>query len=290
MMTKKIPANGHSIGGVERDVGIRSATLRIWERRYGFPKPVRAESGDRVYPEEQLVRLRLVRRLMNHGYRPGAVVALSEEQLLALLDDVEDEVETAPELEVLLDAVEKQDGIAFFQELERLLLLQGLREFVLSSIAPFLCAVGERWGQGRIQIYQEHFITRQLTRFLDSNINQLVRPATNPSVLLATLPGEQHGMGNLMVEILLIHRGTQVCNLGTEVPIDQLVEAVGNLKIRTLALSFSGSYPYRTMRNSLKELIERLPASVEIWVGGAGAEQMQRMPSQRIVRKPLADI
>jgi len=59
--------------------------------------------------------------------------------------------------------------------------------------------------------------------------------------------------------------------------------------VDALALSFSGAYPYRNMRNSLREMVDRLPEHVEIWVGGAGAEQMQRMPSLRIVRKRLEE-
>ena len=43
------------------------------------------------------------------------------------------------------------------------------------------------------------------------------------------------------------------------------------------------------MPNSLRELVDRVPEHVEIWVGGAGAEQMQRMPSPRIVRKRLEE-
>jgi len=85
-MKKIEPTVGYSIGVVERDVGIRSATLRIWERRYGFPQPVRADSGDRVYPVDQLERLRLIRRLMNHGLRPGAIVAMPQEKLRRLLE------------------------------------------------------------------------------------------------------------------------------------------------------------------------------------------------------------
>lgn len=283
------PTVGYSIGAVERDVGIRSATLRIWERRYGFPKPVRADSGDRVYPEDQLEQLRLIRRLMNHGFRPGAVVAMPQEELHRLLEAEEEELPAVPELQVLLEAVQLQDGVTLIKELERMLLLQGLREFVLSTIAPFLSAVGDQWAQGKLQIYQEHFVTRQLMRFLDSNMSQLARPVADAEVIVATLPGEQHSLGSLMVEMLLSRQGIPVYNLGTEVPIDQLVEAVEKFHVRALALSFSGAYPYRTMRNSLRELADRLPEHVEIWVGGAGTEQMQRMPNQRIVRKRLEE-
>jgi len=44
----------HSIGIVECDAGIGCDTLRIWERRYGFPESARNEKGERVYPDSQV--------------------------------------------------------------------------------------------------------------------------------------------------------------------------------------------------------------------------------------------
>ena len=43
---------------------------------------------DRVYPPEQVVTLRLLRRLVDAGHRPGKVVGRSDEDLLALLAQV----------------------------------------------------------------------------------------------------------------------------------------------------------------------------------------------------------
>ena len=290
MLNKTKPPGGLSIGAIERDVGIRSATLRIWERRYGFPSPVRNASGDRIYPEEQLVRLRLIRRLMNQGHRPGKIVPLPLEDLSDLLDESSREAAVEGEIQVLLTAADAQDGAALTRELERLVLRQGLRDFVLKTVAPFLRAIGERWANGDMQIYQEHFVTRQLSRFLDATMNQLGRDDAPPRILLATLPGEQHALGNLMLEVLLTHQGTAVHNLGTEVPIDQLVRAAKDLAVPVLGLSFSGAYPYRSMRNALKELLAQLPDEVTIWVGGSGSAQMRRMPDRRVRHKTLQQI
>ncbi len=61
------------IGVVERDTGIGRDTLRVWERRYGFPAPVRDEKGERRYPEIQLRRLQRIRRLLDQGLRPADI-------------------------------------------------------------------------------------------------------------------------------------------------------------------------------------------------------------------------
>ena len=73
-----------SIAAVERDTGIGKDTLRIWERRYGFPTPDRDGFGERSYPLEQVEKLRVIKRLLDQGHRPGRIVALPMETLLRL--------------------------------------------------------------------------------------------------------------------------------------------------------------------------------------------------------------
>ncbi|MFY9513094.1 MAG: MerR family transcriptional regulator, partial [Rubrivivax sp.] len=73
-----------SIAAVERDTGLSKDTLRVWERRYGFPAPARDTLGERAYPLEQVEKLRIVKRLLDAGHRPGRVVPLPSNELQAL--------------------------------------------------------------------------------------------------------------------------------------------------------------------------------------------------------------
>ena len=73
-----------TIAAVERDVGLSKDVLRVWERRYGFPSPARDRHGERLYPAGQVVRLRLIKRLMDHGHRPGRLITTPVEELEAL--------------------------------------------------------------------------------------------------------------------------------------------------------------------------------------------------------------
>ncbi len=74
-----------SIAAVERETGLAKDTLRVWEKRYGFPAPLRDAAGDRIYPSAQVVQLKLIRRLLDAGMRPGKVVGLGHGALEALL-------------------------------------------------------------------------------------------------------------------------------------------------------------------------------------------------------------
>ncbi|HZQ63416.1 MAG TPA: MerR family transcriptional regulator, partial [Casimicrobiaceae bacterium] len=54
---------------VVRITGLRREQLYMWQRRYGFPSPLRDPFGDRVYPPDQVARLKLIKQLLSEGWR-----------------------------------------------------------------------------------------------------------------------------------------------------------------------------------------------------------------------------
>src|SRR5690349_20157754 len=76
----------HSIGAVERDTGVPKDTLRIWERRYGFPHPQRDIYGERQFSTEQVEKLRLIKRLLDRGHRPRKIIPLDIAELIRLAE------------------------------------------------------------------------------------------------------------------------------------------------------------------------------------------------------------
>ena len=57
----------YSIGAVARMLGLRAATLRTWEDRYGVVAPERTSSGHRIYARSQIEQLRSVMAEMGTG-------------------------------------------------------------------------------------------------------------------------------------------------------------------------------------------------------------------------------
>ncbi len=270
----------YSIGIVERDTGIGRDTLRIWERRYGFPQPVRNEKGKRVYSERQMRRLQRIRRLLDQGMRPGKVLPLSE----AGLDELEASLareapqELSETTSAMLDAIRCADADQVESLLRRDYEQQGMQEFILNTVAPLLNTVGDLWAGGRLQIFQEHFLSEQLIRFVNVEIANMQKSARRPLVLLATLPGEEHTLGLLMVYAMLSSHGISVINLGGEVPMDQISQAVEHFRADIVGVTFSGAYQYKNIRPHLLELRELLPEDVEIWTGGEGVRRLRKLP------------
>ena len=282
------------IGAVERDTGIGRDTLRIWERRYGFPVPERNTKGERVYSDTQIRLLQLIKRLLDQGMRPGKVVGLNESELNSIaqtLKPKQTEV-TADQvrLEALIECVASHNTQRLWELLEQTLIQQGMKAFMMDTVAPLVFMIGEKWAKGELKVFEEHFLTRQLTLFLDSVISKMTVKADSAPVLLATLPGEPHSLGLLMLEGLLRERGVLVINLGTEVPMDQLTQASEQYQVKSILLSFSGAYNNNGLRTELIELAERLSEDVLIYVGGSGVKRMRKMPKNILFKSRLQDV
>ncbi|WP_253635486.1 MerR family transcriptional regulator [Burkholderia multivorans] len=71
-------------GEAARLARMPAATLRIWERRYGVVAPPKTPSGQRMYSEDDVQRIRLLKALVNQGHAIGTIANLSREGLEAL--------------------------------------------------------------------------------------------------------------------------------------------------------------------------------------------------------------
>ena len=269
-----------SIGVVERDTGIGRDTLRVWERRYGFPEPVRSEKGERKYSEKQLRQLQRIRRLLDQGMRPGKLLPLGEEGLDELEASLQSEhpVQMEKTVSELIEAIHSADAELLESLLQRQYQQLGMQGFILDTVVPLLNTVGEFWARGKLQIFQEHFLSQQLIRFLNTEIAKLQRHARKPRVLLATLPGEEHTLGLLMVAAMLSSHGVSTINIGAEVPMDQIGHAVEQFNVDIVGITFSGAYQYKNIRPHLIELRELIPDDIEIWTGGEGVRRLRKLP------------
>ena len=270
----------YSIGVVERDTGIGRDTLRVWERRYGFPEPVRSEKGERKYSEKQLRQLQRIRRLLDQGMRPGKLLPLGEEGLDELEASLQSEqpVQLQQTVSELIEAIHSTDAERLESLLQRQYQQQGMQGFILETVVPLLNTVGEFWARGKLQVFQEHFLSQQLIGFLNTEIAKLQRHARKPRVLLATLPGEEHTLGLLMVAAMLSSHGVSTINIGAEVPMDQIGHAVEQFNVDIVGITFSGAYQYKNIRPHLIELRELIADDIEIWTGGEGVRRLRKLP------------
>ncbi len=272
-------AQALGIAAVERDTGIAKDTLRVWERRYGFPAPLRDAHGERLYPSAQVEKLRLMRRLMDQGRRPSTIVRLSTDELATMLDAAgpgEVDPQRSEREAALLQLVRLHRSNELRAALYQLLLKQGLQRFVADTVAPLNDCIGHAWLRGEIDVPEEHLYTEQVQNVLRSAIGSQAVAGGRPRILLTTFPDEQHALGLLMAEATLVPEGAACVSLGTQTPMSDIRSAAEAGAFDVVALSFSAAYPQRQAVDGLNALRELLPSGIALWAGGAAVQGKNR--------------
>jgi DNA-binding transcriptional MerR regulator len=275
-----------SIAAVERDTGLSKDTLRVWERRYGFPNPGRDPLGERAYTLADVEKLRIIKRLLDAGHRPGRVVTQSLEQLQAISEQTVESPMRATEL--ALGAADLREHLALIRshdvprlrsQLTRLLSRVGVARFVNEVVGPLNAAVGDAWLRGQLEVFEEHLYTEAVQVVLRAAIASVPEPpgADAPRVLLTTFPGEPHGLGLLMAEAVLALEGCRCVSLGTQTPLWDVVLAAKALRSDIVALSFTGCMNPNQIVDGLAELRGKLQPGVRLWAGGS-APVLHRRP------------
>ena len=267
-----------SIAAVERDTGLSKDTLRVWERRYGFPTPGRDGVGERAYPLAQVEKLRVVKRLLDAGHRPGRVVSLPLDDLQRLAEQTVDQplrgaeaLLGAADMREHLDLIRSHDVTALRSALTHLLARFGVSRFVLEVVAPLSTATGDAWIRGQMEVFEEHAYTETVQTVLRQAIAGIpvADEAARPRVLLTTFPGEPHGLGLLMAQAMFALDGCHCISLGLQTPVWDTVLAARAYRADIVALSFTGCMNPNQIVDGLTELATKLPPAVQVWAGGS---------------------
>jgi DNA-binding transcriptional MerR regulator/methylmalonyl-CoA mutase cobalamin-binding subunit len=276
-----------TISDVERDTGVAKETLRVWERRYEFPRPQRDPNGERIYPAEQVHKLRLVKRLIDLGFRPGKVIQFSAEELQSIAERTAGgsaQPAPHPDMQVYLDLCKTHDMEVLRRRLSQALLVLGLKSFVIDLVAPLTALVDDAWTSGQLAVFEEHLYTESVKMVMRSAIFSVPQAdasnhsAPRPRIMLTTLPQERHELGLLMAEAMCVVEGAHCISLGVQTPLLDIVEAARVQHVDVVVLSFSSSMNPRQAIDGLAELRVRLPDSSELWTGGHCAALKRRNP------------
>lgn len=271
-----------SIGFVAANLGVSTSTLRKWEERYGYPRPLRSEGGSRWYREADLIALRQAKRLLDRGIRARRVFA-DFEILLAAVKDASEvgkrrmaKTLTGP-IADYIDLIHRDELATLRARLQQVLTEEGSEGFIQSTAAPLMRAVGEGWARGEIDVFQEHAASGLLGSLLGQGLSATARDDM-PVLVLTTPPGEQHGLALDMVSAALTQAGAHCINLGPSLPLANLLSAVDAFDADIVGLSISSVSAGRLARRFVEELRNGLPDDVELWLGGSGAAMMPTLP------------
>lgn len=289
----------HPIRVVSQRTGLTPATLRAWERRYGVVEPWRSEGGQRLYSDQDVLRLVRLRRLTEAGRSISSVAALTDDEAEALLEEDRENLasteswerpdgdEPAAVVREMVGHTLSLDGSALERELRRAAVTLGARAFLKDVVTPLLHRIGAGWSRGELRPAHEHLCTAVVERVLA----WLKEPVSSPSgahrVVVTTLPGERHGLGATLVATAAGLEGWQVTHLGTDLPPTDIAQAAVAVGARAVALSVVHVADPSATAKDIATLRGALPAETALILGGGGVELVERSalpPGTQVVR------
>jgi DNA-binding transcriptional MerR regulator len=234
----------YNIGVVSRMTGISMATLRAWERRYGFPKLDRTQGGHRLYSERDILRLRWVKERIDQGMQTaqsinalrhqeqvGNVITagISGRSVKSTIPVDQDSYSTSVKKR-LLDALKCRNVHGADDVINEALAFLTPDDVIMNVFAPVLNEIGEDWYQGILNVATEHLATNYLRQRL--MMWMLSGPPTiyEHPIVLACAPDELHEGSLLILGAILRRHRYPVAYLGQSVPLSDLAKFIQDLK------------------------------------------------------------
>lgn len=271
----------HPIRVVAQRTGLTPDVLRAWEKRYGVVEPVRSDNGQRLYTDDDVDRLVLLRRATEAGRSIGTVADLEPAELDTLVQEDEEHrreaererVEAAGDhatghLDAALSAVRELDAAELDAVLVKAALRLGSAVFLEHVAVPLLREIGEAWHRNELGVAHEHLASSATQRALGWLLWSGTPNRDGPAIVIGTPSGQRHELGALLCSAVAAEEGWRVVYLGADLPADEIARAASTRSAEVVALSMVYPRGEPRIANELTRLGELLPETT-ILVGGS---------------------
>ena len=217
----------YQISDIEELTGIKSHTIRIWEKRYNIVEPNRTDTNIRYYSNNHVRKLLNVSLLLSAGHKISKVAKCSNVELDNLVESLKGQAKENNIADLLkndlIKAMLNYDEVSFERYYNLGLNRFGFLENIKQVVYPFLVKTGILWSANKTAPSQEHFASALIMRKIISAIDGMSLPQTKTKSFLLFLPqNEWHEIGLLVSEYILRLKGFKTIYLGQNVPLDSL--------------------------------------------------------------------
>ena len=230
----------YSIADLEKLSGIKSHTIRIWEKRYNIVSPERSDTNIRAYNDDQLKKILNISFLINNGLKISKIASLS-------LDELSSKVISLTSNSASFEAQINDFVICSLQFDEPLFnkTYNTLRKdyslsFVYENVfIPTLRRIGALWSSGELFPAQEHFLSNLIKQKFYHAIevaeSSLKR---NKKAYLFLPPWEDHDFALLYSNMILKQNGFDVVNVGKTMTFESILQCIEKVKPDILFTTF----------------------------------------------------
>lgn len=271
----------YPIRAVARRTGLSAHVIRAWEKRYQAVVPQRTETNRRVYSEEDIERLRLLKRATEVGHSISQVATKPIEELRKLAADdtaatggvekalTRDSAEAVRfHIDSALEAVSRLDGEELDFCLRRASVALSQPVLLEEMIVPLMEEIGRFWADGTMRVAHEHLATAVVRNFLGSLASTYSHPETAPAIVIGTPAGQEHELGAVLGSMTALAQGWRVVYVGANLPATELALAVRESGAQAIGLSVVYPPDDPRLEKELRSLHLLVSDDVRIVVGG----------------------
>ena len=264
----------YTAGRTAQLTGVPRETLRKWEIRYGVVAPVRSEGNYRLYDDEAVRRLSVMRDLVDAGWAPRIAARKVLEEPTGSASALPPAEEGSPlsHLDELVACALDFDVVRLESLVDKAFAQTELPVVVDDWLLPSLVRLGEAWQRGDISIAGEHFVSAAVLRRLSQEFHQLPHPAAGaPMVMVGLARGSRHELGVMAFAMVLRSRGVAVTYLGADLPIEAWIDTARAVRPDAVVLGV----PTIEDLPAVREAVQSISATAPVLLGGAHQHRVE---------------
>ncbi len=282
----KATADEHPIQVVARRTGLSADVIRVWERRYSVVNPKRANNSRRLYSDEDVEKLNLLRRATSAGRRIGDVATLSIHKLRKLVDTDESAAAHMPVAKIeqrpstgsvmeyfddCLDAIKHLDGQNIYRSLSDASKSLGIIFLLEDLLRPLVSHVQDECRRGALRDTHYAITIYSIRGFLSSLVMNEPFVDAEYKLICASPSGQVSDIAALRLAAASKSNGWQAIFLGMYGSVDEIIYAQRKSNAQLVAIGITRPADDTLLPNQLRRLRNQLNPAIEIAVTGSGA-------------------
>jgi DNA-binding transcriptional MerR regulator len=284
----------YSISDLEKLTGIKTHTIRIWEKRYNIIEPQRTPTNIRYYNDEDLKLLMNVVLLNKNGYKISHIAKMDKHEVELIVGRLTASKENNRDniIDALTLAMIDLDEVKFNQLIDKSILEKGMEKTTIQLLFPLLDKIGVLWLAGTIKPAMENFITLLIRQKLISAIDQ-INPNTykNSEKFLIYMPeGETQELSFLFIHYMMLSRGFRVINLGNHITLFDVHDAWKIHQPKFIFTMLNEAATKIDLQSYLAEIEKLFPQSQVLLSGYQAVVQNYEKPDKIKVLNSMIDL
>lgn len=247
----------YSIKDLESLSGVKAHTLRIWEKRYNIIKPSRTDTNIRYYKDEDLQKILNITLLNRKGYKISKIAEMHSQEIkqkVAELTEVGELFED--QIDSMMLAMFELDESKFTIILDHQIAAKGFEEAMNTIVYPLLDKLSVMWLAGSVKGVHENFVGNIIKRKTIIEIDKTLQTQkkSNQRALIYLPEQETHELSLLFLQFVLVNKGIKVINLGSNVPLIDVLEGKSIFNPNFIFTIFNDSFSESPLQPYINEL------------------------------------